>query len=247
MKRPALALVVAATLGVTREAAAYRPFDGTDAAVADVGVFEWEQGGELARDAGQNYVAAPAVLNLGLVRDLEAVVDLAPRVAVSSTGGEERFALVGTDFFLKGVVRRGALQDERGPSVAVEAGPLLPEVHGDARFGAQASLIASERWHFALLHLNALGAWSRLGHPGGVGSVIFEGVPDARVRPVLELLAGKTRHEGSTWSALAGAVWVASNTLAVDAAVRSARESGDAVVELRFGATWALPFWSAEP
>ena len=247
MKAPAVALLVAAALACTREAAAYRPFDGTDAAVADVGVFEWEQGGALARDAGQNYVGVPAVLNLGLVRDVEAVVDLGPRVALTPTPGEDRFALVGTDFFLKWVFCRGALQAEQGLSVALEAGPLLPELHGDARFGAQASFIASERWHFALLHLNALGAWSRLGHPGGLGSVIFEGVPEAPVRPVLELLAGRTRHEGSTWSALAGAVWVVSDAFVVDAAVRSARESGEAVVELRFGATWALSFWSAEP
>lgn len=246
MKARSVALLLTATLGITREAAAYRPFDGTDAAVADVGVFEWEQGGELARDARQNYVGAPAVLNLGVARHLEAVVDFAPRVALGPTPGEERFALVGTDFFLKWVFRRGALQDARGPSVALEAGPLLPEWHGDPRFGAQASLITSERWHVALLHLNAVGAWSRLGHPGALGSVIFEGVPAARVRPVLELLAGSTRHEGSTWSGLAGGVWVANDALAVDAAVRVARESGDAVAELRFGVTWALAWWSAE-
>lgn len=247
MRRTHAALLVAATLGVAREAAAYRPFDGTDAAVADVGVFDWEQGGELARDAWQSYVGAPAVLNLGVLRNVEAVVDLEPRVAPSPAPGVEGFALVGTDVFLKWVFRRGALQDERGPSVAFEGGPLLPEFHGDARFGAQASLIASERWHFALLHLNALAAWSRLGHPGGLGSVIFEGLPASRVRPVLELLAGRTRHEGSTWSALAGAIWVVSDRLDLDAAVRSAREGGAAVVELRFGVTWALPLWSAAP
>src|SRR5262249_32287499 len=162
-------------------------------------------------EARRNDVAAPAVLNLGVVRDLEAVVDLEPTLELEPPPGEERFVLAGTDFFLKWVFRRGGLQDEAGPSLAVEGGPLLPAFHGDSRFGAQASLLASERWRFALLHLNALGAWSRLGHPGGLGSIIFEGLPQATMRPVLELLAGRTRHEGSTVSALVGAIWVASD------------------------------------
>lgn len=247
MRATRAALLVAAALGVAREAAAYRPFDGTDADVADVGIFEWEQGGELARNAQRNYVGAPAVLNLGFARSFETVIDLEPRAALDPPLGEERFALVGTDLFLKWVFCRGALQGERGPSLALEGGALLPEFHGDARFGAQLSLIASERWHFAILHLNALGAWTRLGHPGALGSVIFEGLPAARVRPVLELLAARTRQEGSTLSALAGAIWVASDRLDVDAALRSAREAGHAVVELRFGVTWAVPFWAREP
>jgi hypothetical protein len=237
----------AAVLGVTSEAAAYRPFDGTDAAVAPVGMLEWEQGAALARENRQGFLGAPAVLNLGVLRELEAVVDLTPRVAFAPSPGEARFQLVGTDFFLKWVFCRGALQDQPGPSVAFEGGPLLPELHADARFGAQASFIASERWRFALLHLNAVGAWSRLGNPGGLGSVIFEGLPRASVRPVLELLAARTRHEGSSLSVLAGAIWVASDRLDVDAALRSAREDEHAVVELRVGVTWAAPFWSAEP
>jgi hypothetical protein len=245
---PLFALCLAGcVLGVPREAAAYRPFDGTDAAVAERGVFEWEQGAALARQAGHNYVGTPAVLNLGVARELEAVVDLEPRLGLEPPPGEERFQLLGTDVFLKWVFVRGALQGEPGPSVAVEGGPLLPEFHGDARFGAQASLIASERWRFAQLHLNAQGAWSRRGNPGGLGSVIFEGLPRAKVRPVLELLAARTRHEGATLSALAGAIWAASEALDVDAALRSAHEGEHAVVELRVGVTWAVPFWSAEP
>ena len=143
MRAPFVAFFAAAALGVTREAAAYRPFDGTDAAVAEVGVFEWEQGGALTREGGRNYVAAPAVLNLGLAPNLEAVVDLEPAVGLEPPG-EPRFVLAGTDFFLKWVFRRGGLQDAAGPSLAVEGGPLLPEFHGDARFGAQVSLLASD-------------------------------------------------------------------------------------------------------
>jgi hypothetical protein len=40
---------------------------------------------------------------------------------------------------------------------------------------------------------------------------------------------------------------VASDALDVDAALRSARENEHAVIELRVGVTWAVPFWSSEP
>jgi hypothetical protein len=54
--RVAIALAAGA-IGVTatRDAGAYRPFDGTDAAVAEVGEFELEYGPAQLSGEGKNY------------------------------------------------------------------------------------------------------------------------------------------------------------------------------------------------
>lgn len=65
------------TLSLASPARAYRPFDGTDADVAQPREFELELGpAHYYRRAGQNYLITPAlVLNLGIVDDTELVVD----------------------------------------------------------------------------------------------------------------------------------------------------------------------------
>jgi hypothetical protein len=64
-------------LSWTSESFAYRPFDGTDAAVADVGESEVElqpAGAQWSR--GQNLLIAPAVVyNYGVLKDWEAVLE----------------------------------------------------------------------------------------------------------------------------------------------------------------------------
>jgi hypothetical protein len=94
-----------------------------------------------------------------------------------------------------------------------------------------------------MLHLNALGALSRSGELEAAGSVIVEGLPGSIVRPVSELLFGGSQTEGMTYSALEGAIWTPSETLAIDAAARVAREEHRAVFELRVGFTWAVQAW----
>lgn len=237
--------VVVGTLFASTTARAYRPFDGTDAAVADEGEFEAETGMTYAATHGGSGLAVPAtVLNLGILPNVEAVVDFQP-LFFQTAGGAARFALVGTDVFAKWVFRRGSLQNASGPSLAVEAGPLLPEFNGDPRFGAQASLIGSERSRELTGHVNLLGAISRLGHPGLLGSFILEGLPDRRVRPVTELLVETVRHEETTYSALEGFIWTARNWLVFDGALRVGRVDQHEFFELRVGTTWALEVWSA--
>jgi len=243
-RRLAAVGVVLGTLSTSAPARAYRPFDGTDAAVAEEGEFEAETGMTYAATRGGSGLAVPAtVLNLGILPNVEAVVDFQP-LFFQTGGGTPRFALVGTDAFAKWVFRRGSLQGASGPSLAIEAGPLLPEFNGDPRFGAQASFIGSERSRELMGHLNLLGAVSRLGHPGVLGSLILEGLPESRVRPVTELLVETVRKEETTYSALEGFIWTARDWLVFDGAMRVGRVDERAFLELRAGVTWALDVWS---
>src|SRR5215470_19676290 len=70
------ALIFMATLAIAEPALAYRPFDGTDAAVADLGELEIElQPAGPLREASQNFVLAPVtVVNLGFAKDWELVL-----------------------------------------------------------------------------------------------------------------------------------------------------------------------------
>jgi len=242
------ALVFAGSLTAAPRALAYRPFDGTDAAVAEVGEFEAEVGSTYTREeAGRATLALPAtVLNLGFARHFEAVVDFSPVLALGTTHEGERFAVADTDAFVKWVFVRGCMQGGHGPSMALETGPLLPELHGDAGFGYQARVIASQRWRAVMAHLNVQGALSRTGELEAAGSVILEGLPTSRVRPVTELLVGGTEGHGLTYSALEGAIWTLSDALVLDAAGKVAREEHRAVFEARVGFTWAVALWTGQ-
>ena len=244
-QRRAGVLALAVCLTLSPEALAYRPFDGTDADLEDVGGFEAEIGTAYTRvERGSQALALPAtVLNLGIAYGLEAVVDFKPVVPLKSEAGTPPLELVDTDVLVKWLFSRGSLQGEQGPSLALETGPLLPEVNGDSGFGFQASLIGSQRWSVVMLHLNALGAYSRTGELEGAGSLIVEGLPRAAVRPVTEISIGGSRREGMLYSALEGAIWTPSDALAVDAAARVGREEHRALFELRVGFTWSVALW----
>ncbi len=111
------------------DAHAYRPFDGTDADVAEFGEFELELGPlEAVHDPGATYLLAPAtVLNLGILPRTELVLDFVSTIAPRPAPGERGFQLRDTDVFLKFLLVKGALQ-QRGhlPSVALETGPSDP-------------------------------------------------------------------------------------------------------------------------
>src|SRR5580704_11529870 len=116
--------VVALSL-VGHPAAAYRPFDGTDAAVADVNETEVElQPFGYQRTGSQSAAVAPFVVyNYGFADRWEMVLQtemLTPIVG----GGQPSIAATGA--FLKYVIVPGVLQDKSGISVATEFGPLLP-------------------------------------------------------------------------------------------------------------------------
>jgi hypothetical protein len=242
------ACVVLGIVTAAEKANAYRPFDGTDAEVAGVGEFELEIGpAHFYSQGGVHYLVSPAtVLNFGFLPRVELVVDFKNFVALEAIPGQARDRLLDTDVLLKAVLLPGSLQEAGGsPSLAVEAGPLLPNVNGESGFGAMCNFIVSQRWHYVSVHVNSSASLTRSAlHPNWFEGVIIEGPFATPLRPVAELFV---EHEfladETTWSALAGAIWRARDGLDFDFGLREATIGDQPVTEVRLGATWALPLW----
>src|SRR5216684_5481705 len=116
-----IALCQAASSG---PAWAYRPFDGTDAAVAAPGEMEIElQPAGRLREGGSTSLIAPAtVINYGLSEGWKAVVEGQGQTPLSPSGPTN---LTSAGAFLKHILQPGSLQDKTGPSIATEFGMLL--------------------------------------------------------------------------------------------------------------------------
>jgi hypothetical protein len=117
-----VALCLAASSG---PAWAYRPFDGTDAAVAAPGELEIElqPAGRLHEGGNTTLVAPATVINYGLSEGWEAVFEGQGQTFLSPSGPT---SLTSAGAFLKHVIQPGSLQDKTGSSVATEFGVLLP-------------------------------------------------------------------------------------------------------------------------
>jgi hypothetical protein len=228
-------------------AQAYRPFNGTDASVAARGEFELELGPlQFRRSVGRDQLLAPAtVLNLGVLPRTELVVDFVGSMPLPAAAGEARYQVRETDVFLKVVLREGVLQDGSGPSVALEAGPLTPEIEGQSGLGFAANLIVSERWDWFLAHLDNQALWGRGDLTfGWQSSLIGEFRFSETAWPVVELLWQRTFSSGvSTYSALLGGIWHAAPGFDLDAAALVASSYRRAGFEARLGFTWALRIW----
>jgi hypothetical protein len=236
----------ASLLAIAPNAQAYRPFDGTDADVAELGEFELEIGPtHYFRLADRNYLIAPAtVLNLGIFEQTELVVDYSSFVALGSLPpGEPRVFMPDTDILLKHVFREGVLQDKTGLSIAAEAGPLLPDVNGTNAFGASLDVITSYRWDFGTFHWNEWSEYTREHNFSLFTGVILEGPHEWTVRPVAELFVEHEWNVGTTYSGLLGAIWTVQDSLSFDVGVRAASIEGEQAEEVRLGLTWAVPVW----
>jgi hypothetical protein len=226
---------------------AYRPFDSTDAAVAPSGELELELGpvGYL-REGDRQFLTAPGViLNLGLFRGWELVLQGRHLVLLGDTAGEPRSRLLDTGLFAKGVLRAGSLQDGRGPSVGIELGPLLPTVNGDTGWGVVGAAILSQRWRPLALHVNAAGALTRAHNFDLFGGLILEGPAHWRVRPVAEVFVEREFNVSFTYSGLVGAIWRVGEHLSLDAGMRAARTTSATILEARAGLTWSFRLWGA--
>jgi len=230
-------------LGCGGNALAYRPFEGTDAAVADPGELEIELGpAEPLREGRQRFLTAPeTVFNLGVAKDWEVV--LQGQAVTLLSPGPTQTSLLGNALFLKHVWRDGVLQDKAGPSVATEFGPLLPGVNGEPSTGVSWTGIASYRWDWLTAHFNAAAALTRSRHADGFLGAILEGPWDWPVRPVAEVFYEREWGVARTVSGLLGAIWQVSDKIAVDIAVRDALVNGHTVNELRAGVTFGLLLW----
>lgn len=238
-----LVAAVLLQLGCAGRALAYRPFDSTDADVTGAGELQLElQPLGRLREDGKRTALAPAVaVNLGLDGDRELSLEGTREVALDRDPGEPRSALVDNQALFKHLLRRGSLQDERGPSVAAEYGLLLPSVHAGHGTGFSAAGAVSQRWPAATLHLNAALARNRDHEPQVFAGAILEG-PDAwRVRPVAELFTEKASGSARVRSALVGAIWRVHERLSLDFGLRAAHAGSQSVRELRLGLTWSVP------
>jgi hypothetical protein len=243
---PAASLAAALLLAPAR-ADAYRPFDGTDADVADPMVFELELGPvNYYRQGNQDYLIPPAlVLNLGLPGRTEFVIDANQYVALGTLQpGVSRVSLLGDDVLLKHVFRVGTLQGGTGISIAAEGGVLTPEIHGSPGVGGSIDVITSYQWSWGTVHWNEWFEYTRDHHADLFTGVILEGPHDWTVRPVAELFYEKDFAADQTGSVLLGAIWSVGESLAFDAALRGARVGNQNVAEARLGFTWSIPVGS---
>ncbi len=223
-------------------ARAYRPFDSTDAAVADRGELELELGpvGYVVQGPDRALVAPSLVANWGFAERWEAVLEGRHFVRLGGEVEEPRLRVEDTALSVKTVLREGSLQERTGPSVATELSALLPTIHGEGGVGAECTLIASQRWPDLTLHLNGAVAWTRAHAPGLFGGLIAEGHDAWAIRPVAEAFVDWERGLPVALSGLLGAIWRLSDALSLDAAVRLAREGGARTAEIRAGLTWAF-------
>lgn len=223
-------------------ASAYRPFDGTDAAVAKKGEMEIElqPAGRLRDESGTSLIAPAWVINYGLSEDWEAVFEGQGQIPLSPSGPT---SLTAAGAFLKHVVVPGSLQDKAGPSIATEFGVLLPDSTGSSGVGLSLAGIVSQRWDWGTIHLNAETALTRDHHGDVFLGAIIEGPATWTVRPVAEILYenefGKNKKE--TFSGLIGLIYRVRDDLSFDVAVRHALTGRHPVNEIRAGLTFGFP------
>ena len=245
MKRETERFLVAAgfaalALGLCmRPASAYRPFDGTDAAVVDVNEHEVElQPFGAERIGSQTTAIAPFVVyNYGFADRWEAVLQTEMQTPIS---GSNELNFQNTGAFLKYVIRPGVLQGQSGVSIATEFGPLLPGINADSGVGFSWAGIVSQRWDWGTAHFNVETNLTRDHQAEVFLDVILEGPRDWKVRPVFETFYDKVWTESETRSILLGAIWQVDKDLSFDAAYRYAIENGHAVNEIRAGVTFAF-------
>ena len=236
------AAVATLTLGLClRPASAYRPFDGTDAAVADVNETEIELqpfGGQ--RTGAQSTAIAPFVVyNYGFAERWEMVLQTQMQSSITG-GGQPNIQATGA--FLKYVIVPGSLQEKSGSgiSVATEFGPLLPGINADPGVGFSWAGIVSQRWDWGAAHFNVEANLTRDHQAEAFTSLILEGPRGWIVRPVFETYYDKVWNETESRSVLIGAIWQVDKDLALDAAYRYGTVNGHAVNEIRAGLTFAF-------
>jgi hypothetical protein len=230
------AFATAAVLALwCHEAEAYRPFDGTDAAVTEIGEMEIELGPvEYLREGAERMLFAPDLrINYGFMPNWEA--SLEGDVSHGLTAGIPRTSLIASEALLKGVLREGSLQD------ATEFGILLPGVNDERGTGAILTGIASQRWDWGTVHFNAQIALTRgQQHADYFFDTIIEGPHDWPVRPVAEIFYESDVSVFRTRSALVGAIWQVQDNIAVDFGIRGARINSQTAGEIRAGVTFAF-------
>jgi hypothetical protein len=216
----------------------YRPYDSTDADVADEGEVELELGSREARFDGAAERAIRAVVNYGIGRDRELIVE-GEWVRQESTPGDFQTSFADAGVFLKQVHRRGTLQGQKGLSVASECGLLIPTRADESGIGGECALIASRSISFVSIHANVAIAYDTLHRWTPALGIIAEGSDTWKLRPGIELVYERPEGESSELALLAGFIWSPVETLSLDVAHRWGIEPTAQLREWRIGMTWS--------
>ena len=220
-----------------QSAFAYRPFDSTDAAVADRGAIEIECGpiGYIVETTDRSLIVPAAIVNVGLPNGWEIVAEGKNFIRVEV--GEPRSPrLQDSAISVKKVLREGSLQNRSGVSVAFEASLLLATGGMGSQPGLGMTGIVSRKWSNAALHVNGAAILDQEARWTPASGVILEGPQRWPVRPVAELTVDGVRDR--TIGTLVGGIWQLDEHLALDAGWRTSNASGSREHEFRAGFTW---------
>jgi hypothetical protein len=226
-------------LACPTEALAFRPFDGTDASVAELEHIELELQpfGALQQGPTKTLVAPGTVFNYGFAQGWEAVLQGQLESEIAPSNHE---SVNEAGFFLKHIFREGSLQDKSGPSIAAEFGLTVPSIGTNSAAEPSWDWIISQRYSWGTVHVNVMGSWTTDQHANLFLDLILEGPSTWTVRPVAEIFSNSELHGPQTYSALVGGIWQVREDLAVDLAVRHAI-SDHTVNEVRLGVTYSFP------
>jgi hypothetical protein len=232
-------LSTAAIIAWSQPALAYRPFDSTDPAVAEPGEVEIELSPVTFRhgESGDTWVAPQLRLNYGFAPNWELVIE--------GQGEHPQFeglpsVMIDNAIFLKHVVREGTLQEQTGPSIAIEFGSLLPGINDEAGFGAEVAGIIGNQFSWGAIHFTAAASLNRDNRGEMFLGTIIEGPNSWAVRPVAELVYEREFGQSEVFAALAGVIWEVKEGLGFDLAVRQASVDGEPETEIRAGLTFAF-------
>jgi hypothetical protein len=232
-----LAFLLLGCLAWPSSAFAYRPFDSTDAAVADLGDFEIELSPVSFRHDGDGsaWISPAARLNYGFAQNWEIVLE-----GQAEHPEHGRSTLIENALSLKTVLREGSLQDKTGLSIGAEGSVLLPGIHDQSGAGVGLTGIVGQRWEWGSVHVNLGGSRSREARGEIFFGTILEGPKDWSVRPAAEFVYDREFGIMEKVSFLAALIWQASEKLAFDLGVRKARINSRPETEVRAGLTFAF-------
>ncbi len=217
-------------------AEAYRPFDNTDADTAHAGEVELEVGpAGITRTSGQTTYSPVFVGNYGFEPGYELVFEIQDQLVLGPRDGAPRHSIGALELSVKHVLREGELQEQEGPSVAIELGVYFPGVHREPGYGGIASLIVSKRFGLATVHFNGNIALERDGHFLLSPAIVAEGPDSWPVRPVTELIYSHEFAGPNEASVLAGLIWKVSESLSIDLGARAGRAAQAPLYEARGG------------
>jgi hypothetical protein len=221
--RALAAASVASLLAVfAAPAHALRPFDGTDAAVADPQSIETEFGPlGYVREGDERLIVFPELgINYGAGSGYE--FGLEARRIMKMTDEQPTPSPHYDDFevSMKRILRGGMMQEKKGPSVAGEIGVLLP-TSDEKGAGFVGALALTDHLRLIRVHLNAEISRTRTHETGRFGSAIFEIFDHRALHPVVELSLEREGEEPTTKGLLVGALWEVRERLVMDFGVRT--------------------------